>query len=107
MAGRGNARPKSGRDGFSHLLIKPLNPTLQILQLFGVQIGTIVERPVEVLGQHLLIEALAREPPGGISTREVLVGSAGTVEVAAAGHVVDFAAHRQVDWLVLGAVVGQ
>ena len=75
----------------TYLLIKPLDPPIEVFELFAVQILALIQRPVEIFGQHLFVEALACETAGGVSAGEVLVGPAGAVEIAAGGYVVDFA----------------
>ena len=89
----------------THLLIKPFDPPIQILQLLRPQILAGIQRPIQILRQHLLIEALTRQSSRCISSREVFVGPAGTVEVAAGRDVVDFATDGEVDRGVVLAVV--
>jgi len=90
---------------WTHLLVKPLDPALQILQLLGLKILAIVERAIKVLGQHLLVEALTSQTPRGIATREVLVGTTGAVEVAPARHVIHFALDCEIHRRSIFAVV--
>jgi hypothetical protein len=78
---------------------------MQVLELIFIQIITIVQGPIEIFGQHLLVEALTRQTPGRIPAGKVLVRPAGPVEIAAGGDVVDFAAHGEVDGLAGLAVV--
>lgn len=89
----------------THLLVKSLNPSFQILHLLRRQIFTIIQRAIEVLGQHLLVEALTRQAPRGVPPRKILIRASRAVEVAPWGDVVDFAADGQVDGGVVLAVV--
>lgn len=91
----------------THLLIEPLNPALEVIELLLGEISAVVERAVEVLGEHVLVEALAGEAARGIAAGEVLVGPAGSVEVAPGRHVVHLAAHRKVYRLIVRPVVRQ
>ena len=101
------SKTSSKATDLAYLLVEPLDPTLQVLQLLGAEILTIIKWTIEILGQHLLIEALTRETSRSITAGEVLVRSAGSVEVASAGHVVDFSLHGQVHGLTVFAVIGQ
>lgn len=84
-----------------------LLPALQALHLLVPEPLERVKRAVEVLGQHVLVEAVAREATARIATSKVLVWTARPVEVAAAGDVEDAAPHGHVDGHVVRAVVGQ
>lgn len=96
-----------GRNKSTYLLIKPFHPPPQILPLLPRQILTRIQRPIQILGQHLLIKALTRQSPRGIPPREVLIHPARTVEISSGGHVVDFSLHSEIHGPVVGAVVGQ
>jgi len=89
------------------LLVEPFNPPIQIVNLLGTKIVTWIQRPVQILGQHLFIEALAREASRRIPARKVLIRTSWAVEVAPGGHVVDFPTHGEVYWCVGRAVVWQ
>lgn len=89
----------------TYLVVKPLDPALQIVDLVGGQITAVVQGSIKILGQHLLVEALTGQAAGGISAGEILVGAAGAVEVPAGRHVVNLSLHRQVDGGVILAVV--
>jgi len=89
------------------LFVKSLNPTVQVLELFRRQVLAVVQRPVEVLGQHVLVEALAGQAPRRISAGKVLVRSPGAVEVAPAADVVDLASDGEVHGRVVLAAVFQ
>lgn len=89
------------------LLREPLLPPLQRVHLLGAQISQRVQRPIQILRQHVLVEAAARQATTGIPARKVLVGPAGAVKVAAARDVEDDAADGHVDGAVVGAVEGQ
>jgi hypothetical protein len=91
----------------THLLIEPLHPPLQILPLLPRQILTRVQRPVQILRQHLLVKALTRQPPRRIPPRKVLIHAAWPVEVPTGRNIVDFPLHRQVHRPVVLAIVRQ
>jgi len=97
---RGNQLPHN-----EILIRKPLVPPIQILDLIGIQIPTVIQRPLQILREHVLVETLAREPPRRIPAGEVLVGPTGPVEVAAGADVEDLAADGEVDGLAVVAVV--
>lgn len=82
-------------------------PPLERLELVGRQIRQLVERAVEVLGQHLLVEAAARESARRVPAGKVGVGPAGPVEAPAARDVKDAAPHGEVHGLVVLAVERQ
>lgn len=88
------------RQDLTNLLIKPFNPPLQILQLRRPQITTIIQRPIQILRQHLLIKTLTRQPPRRIPPRKVLVWSARPIEVSPPCYVVDFSFYGEVDFSV-------
>jgi hypothetical protein len=58
------------------LLQKPFLPSLQILQLVRTEILEIIQGSLQVLGEHILVEALERETAGGVAAGEVFVWSA-------------------------------
>ena len=74
---------RSGASRWSHLLIKPLNPPIQILNLILIQILTVVQRPIEILRQHVLIERLTGQTPRRISASKVLIRPTRSVEIPA------------------------
>lgn len=86
---------------------EPLLPALQTLHLLGAESLKGIERAVEVLGQHFLVEAVARETAASIAASEVLVGTARPVKVAAASDVKNAAPDGHVHGHAIGAVVGQ
>src|SRR6266480_199948 len=57
----------------SHLLIKLLNPPIQILNLILTQIITVIQRPVQVLGQHFFVKRLTSQSPRRISACKILI----------------------------------
>lgn len=89
------------------LALELLLPAIHGLHLLGAQVAQGVERPVEVLGQHVLVEAPAGQAAARIAAGKVLVGPAGAVELAAVADVEDAAAHGEVDGSAVLAVVGQ
>lgn len=89
------------------LRLKPLHPLPQRLPLPLPQPAQIIQRPVQILRQHLLVETPARQPATGVSPGEILVRASRAIEVTAGRDVVDFAAHGQVDGVVVRAVVGE
>lgn len=89
----------------AHLLIESFDPTLEVFKLFGCKIGTIIQRPIEVLCQHFLIEALTSQTPRGVPAGEVLIGTSRSVEVASTADVVDFTPNSQVDGTIVLSVV--
>lgn len=86
---------------------EPLLPALQGLELVPAQALQRVKRAVQVLGQHVLVEAPAGQAPRGVPAGEVLVGAAGAVEVPPGRDVEDAAPHGQVDRHAVLAVVGE
>jgi hypothetical protein len=84
-----------------------LLPALKGLHLVLAEALELVQGPVEVLGQHLLVEAAAGEATGGIATGKVGVGPAGPVKVAAARNVEDLAANGEEDLGTVLTVEGQ
>lgn len=89
------------------LFLKPLLPPAQSLHLLPIQILQGVQGAIEVLGQHVLVEAATCQPATRIAPRKVGVGPARPVEIAARGDVKDAAAHGQVDGHAVEAVVGE
>ena len=100
--------PNSNQPSNNQILpLKPLHPLPQRLHLPLPQPAQIIQRPAQILRQHLLVETPARQPATGVPPSEILVRASGTIEVAAGRDVVDFAAHGQVDGGVVRAVVGE
>lgn len=89
------------------LLLEPLLPAPQALHLGVAQPLEPVQVALQVLGEHVLVEAAAREPPRGVAPGKVAVGPAGAVEVPAAGDVEDAAADGEVDGAALLAGEGE
>ena len=58
------------------LLQESLLPPLEILQLIGIQVLEVVKRALQILGEHLQVEALVGETARGIPAGEVLVWAA-------------------------------
>lgn len=58
------------------LLQESLFPALQVLQLLVIETLEIVEGTLEILGEHLFIEALACETASSVAAGKVLVCSA-------------------------------
>jgi hypothetical protein len=46
----------AGASHWSYLLVKPLNPPIQVLNLIFIQVLTIVQWPIKILRQHVLIK---------------------------------------------------
>ena len=88
------------------LLGKPLLPAPQGIPLLVGQVLQRIQRPVEVVRQHFLVEAAAGQAATGVAAGKVLVGPAGAVEVAAGTDVEDAATHGEIDGTGGGAVVG-
>jgi len=86
---------------------EPLLPALQALHLLVPKTFEGIQRAVEVLGEHFLVEAMAGKATAGIATGEVLVGAAGSVEVLAARDVEDPAPDTHVHGHAVRAVVGE
>jgi hypothetical protein len=84
----------------TYLLIKSLDPALQILQLLCIKITTVIQRAIQIFRQHLLVKALTRQSARRIPPCEVLIWPARSVEVASCGYIVDFAFHGEVDQAV-------
>ena len=89
------------------LLTKPLFPPPQRLHLLTSQILQFIQRPFQILGEHIFIEAPARETSARIPTREILVGSAWSVEVSPGGDVENPSAHSEIDGHVILPAVGE
>lgn len=84
-----------------------LLPVRQALHLVRAQPLEIVQRPLQVLCQHVLVEAVARQTPRRIAPCEIGIRPVGPVEVGARRDVKDAPAHGKVDWHAFCAVVGQ
>lgn len=89
------------------LLRKPLLPAPQRIHLLSPQIRQRVQRPIQILSQHVLIEAPARKPAARIPTRKVCVRPARPVKVTTTGNVKDGAADGEEDGGAVFAVEGQ
>lgn len=89
------------------LALEALLPAPQALHLLGAEALKRVQGSVEVLGQHLAVEAVAGEAAAGVAAGKVLVGAAGAVEVAARGDIEDTTAHGEVDGVAVEPIVGQ
>ena len=89
----------------TNLLVEPLDPTVQVLQLVLVQVHTVVQRSVEIDGQHLLVKTLTGKSPCGISPGEVLVWTAWAIEVPSRRHIVDLASDCEVNRPATFAVI--
>lgn len=87
------------------LLAESVLPPLKSLQLVPGKICQGVKRTIQVLGQHILIEAALGQTPRSIATREVGVRPAGTVEVATTADIEDPPAHGEVHGGVVLAAV--
>lgn len=55
------------------LLKEPLLPTTQILELLLIQVRKVIQGSLQILGEHLLIKALAGQSTRGITSSKVLV----------------------------------
>lgn len=98
------------RNQLPHNLVlfqEPLLPALYSLNLIGRKILALVQRAIQIFCQHVLVEAPARQSPGGVPPRKVGVWPAGAVKVAAARDVEDAAAHGEVDGGVVFAGEGE
>ena len=63
---------------FTHnqvLFQKALLPGLEVFQRIRIKTLEVIQRSLQVLSKHLLIEALAGQSTGCVSTSEVLVGA--------------------------------
>lgn len=85
--------------------LEPLLPPAQGLHLLRPEVRQRVQRAVQVLGQHGLVEAAARQSARGVAPGKVGVGALGAVKVAARRHVEHAAPHGEVDRPAVGAVV--
>lgn len=85
--------------------LKLLLPPSERLLFLRSKILQLVQRSIQVLGQHLIIKALHTQPPRRITTRKVLVRRTGTVELPAVGDVEHAPAHRKEDARLVAAVV--
>lgn len=87
------------------LPLKPLLPATQRLHLLCSQPIQRIQFCLQILRQHILIEATTRQSSTRVSARKVGVRAAGTVEVLARRDVEDSAADGKVDGWLCGAVV--
>src|SRR4051794_28523364 len=78
------------------LLTEAVLPTLECLQLIAGKVCQSIKRAIQILGQHLLVEAPLRKAPRGIAARKVGIWPTWAVEVTAAGDVEHAAAHGEV-----------
>jgi hypothetical protein len=77
---------------FTHdqiFLFKALLPALHGLHLLVTQVLERVQRSIEILGQHVLIEAATGQSSARIAACKVCIGAARAIEVAAARYVKD------------------
>lgn len=86
------------------LLTEALLPPLERLQLIPGKVRQSIKWAIQILGQHILVEAALRQTSRGIATRKVGVWPTGSVEVTAAGYVEDTPSHGKVDGGVVLAV---
>lgn len=84
-----------------------LLPALQGVHLAGSKTVERVQRAVQVLRQHVRVEAVAGQTAAGIATCKVGVRTAGAVEVAPVADVEDAAADGEEDGVAVFAVEGQ
>lgn len=82
-----------------------LFPASQIFQLFSVKALELIQRSVQILCQHLFVEALACKSAAGITPGEVGIRPTGTVEIPPGGHVKDSTTDREVDGHAVKAIV--
>ena len=87
------------------LLIKPLFPPFKILHLLTTQIFQPIQRPIQILRQHLLIKALTSQASTSISASEILVWSSWTIKVATRRNVEDSSPYGHEHRLSVFAVV--
>lgn len=95
---------------FAHnevLALESLLPAPQALKLLLAEAVERVQRAVEVLGEHLLVKAVASQAPARVAASKVLVGAAGAVKVAPGRDVKHAATDGQVDGGAVHAIVGQ
>lgn len=88
------------------LFEKPALPISQGGHFFFVQVLKIIQGPMQILGQHVIIEAPASQSATRIPPCEILIRSPGPVEVAPGGNVKDLTAYGEVDGLAVLAIKG-
>lgn len=86
-------------------LREALFPSAEGLPLLLVQVLQVVKRAIQVLGQHVLVEAAMSQTATRISASKVRIRTTGTVEVSSGRHVKNTAAHRKIDGHAIQAVV--
>lgn len=89
------------------LLVEPVLPALESLHLIRAEPLQRVQGPVQVLGQHVLVEAAAGKTAAGVTASKVGVRAAGAVEVAATRDIEDATADGKVDRLPVLSVEGE
>lgn len=89
------------------LLIEPLFPPTQRIHLLRIQIFKLIQRPLQVLRQHILIEATACQASTRVASRKVVVWTSWTIEVTTRAYVKDFSSNGEVDWGAVLAIVWQ
>lgn len=89
------------------LALEHVMPALQRLHLLRAEVLQLVQRTVEVLRQHVPVEAVAGQTTGSIAAGKVGVRASGAVEVPAAGDVKDLASDGHENRHVVLAVEGK
>lgn len=89
------------------LLEEPLLPARHRLELVPGKIGQGIQRPVQILGEHLLVEAALRQTSRRIAASEVFVRPTRSVEVAPAGNVEHATTDGEVHRLAVLTIVGK
>ena len=98
------------RDKLANNVVLPLEhlvPALQRLRLLWAEVLELVQRTVEILGQHLSIEAVASKTAGGVTASEVGIGASRAVKVPATRDIKDLTADGHEHGHVAFAVEGQ
>lgn len=86
-------------------LREALFPALECLQLLRVQILEIIERTVQVLGQHVLVEAAMCQASACVSSSKVGIGAARTVEVSPRRHIENTSTNGEIHRHAIQAII--
>lgn len=87
------------------LLQEALLPALQGLELLLVQVLECVKRSIEILGEHVLVEAAKGQPSACIASSKVGIGTSRTIEVSARCDVKNSATNGKIDGHSIKAIV--
>ena len=87
------------------LALKPLLPIPHRIVLISPQIRQRIQRSIQILRQHLLVEAVKCQAARRIPSSEVGIRPTRSIEVAPRGDVEDTATDCEVDWSAVLAVI--